>query len=254
MAKILIAEDERAINDLIKLNLTLVGHKCDQVFDCAAALECIYLEYDKIVMPDFSEHTQGAEVNLRHSTVYLYDKAQLNSVEELYRYILDKYNNYESCECDLTVKYVTIEPYHGDFSEYEDYESAFTAYDAMITEIERVISERLRILDTGTLFYCSDHSNSSYIDHMYGILLDGGSNGDYAGYTAAFEDRAGITKNSTNVTSVDTPYLIANRVYNAFEVSSTANIHYVSADGVKTKLFPTAELDAIRPRGPVHLS
>ncbi|MBQ9794959.1 MAG: response regulator transcription factor [Clostridia bacterium] len=39
MAKILIAEDEPAINDLIKWNLELVGHTCHQVFDGRAALE-----------------------------------------------------------------------------------------------------------------------------------------------------------------------------------------------------------------------
>ena len=39
MAKILIAEDELAINDLIKWNLELVGHTCHLVFDGRAALE-----------------------------------------------------------------------------------------------------------------------------------------------------------------------------------------------------------------------
>ena len=39
MANILIAEDELAINDLIKWNLELVGHTCHQVFDGRAALE-----------------------------------------------------------------------------------------------------------------------------------------------------------------------------------------------------------------------
>lgn len=39
MARILIAEDERAINDLIRLNLSLVGHECMQVFDGEAALD-----------------------------------------------------------------------------------------------------------------------------------------------------------------------------------------------------------------------
>ena len=38
MANILIAEDERSINDLIRLNLSLVGHTCVQVFDGKEAL------------------------------------------------------------------------------------------------------------------------------------------------------------------------------------------------------------------------
>lgn len=33
MAKILIIEDEKAINDLIAMNLSLVAHKCIQVYD-----------------------------------------------------------------------------------------------------------------------------------------------------------------------------------------------------------------------------
>ena len=33
MAKILIVEDEKSINDLILMNLSLVGHKCKQAFD-----------------------------------------------------------------------------------------------------------------------------------------------------------------------------------------------------------------------------
>ena len=51
MANILIAEDERAINDLIKLNLSLVGHKCEQVFDGAAALErALSGEHDLVIL------------------------------------------------------------------------------------------------------------------------------------------------------------------------------------------------------------
>ena len=33
MAKILIVEDEKAINDLVRFNLELVGHECVQTFD-----------------------------------------------------------------------------------------------------------------------------------------------------------------------------------------------------------------------------
>ena len=39
MAKILIAEDEQAINDLIKWNLELVGHTCTQVYDGVKGME-----------------------------------------------------------------------------------------------------------------------------------------------------------------------------------------------------------------------
>lgn len=39
MAKILIVEDEKSINNLIKMNLELVGHTCVQAFDGSTALE-----------------------------------------------------------------------------------------------------------------------------------------------------------------------------------------------------------------------
>ena len=41
MAKILIVEDEKAINHLIKRNLTLVGHECEQVYNGLDAIELI---------------------------------------------------------------------------------------------------------------------------------------------------------------------------------------------------------------------
>jgi len=39
MARILVVEDEQSINDLVTLNLTLVGHQCTSAFDGAKALE-----------------------------------------------------------------------------------------------------------------------------------------------------------------------------------------------------------------------
>ena len=210
----------------------------------------LYFEYDTIVMPDFSDHTTGVEINLYHSSII---QGTWNSIEELHEYLFNRLNDYDSCECDQTVEYTTVTTYHGDFSEYNDFDSAFSAYNDMVTQIEKIISERLRILDTGTLFYCSGRSHSSYTDHMYGILLDGGSNGDYARYTAALEDRLGFENSQSNVTSVDTPYLVGNRVNNVYEDSCSSYIYFVT-DGVENKLFPTAELDALRPRGPVSLS
>ena len=45
MAKILIAEDEQAINHLIKWNLELVGHTCAQVYDGTSALAALHSEW-----------------------------------------------------------------------------------------------------------------------------------------------------------------------------------------------------------------
>jgi hypothetical protein len=217
----------------------------------------LYFEYDKIVMPDFSDHTTGVEINLYHSSEKYYDKAPWSSTEEMNEYLLNQLNSYESCESDHKPEYTILRPYHGDFSEYKDYESAIVAYNNMLMQIEKIISERLRILDTGTLFYCKGISSAIYTIHMYGILLDGGSNGDYAQYTAAFEDRMGFKNSDNNVTSVKTPYLLGNREYRDSSltgITASSYIYFVSEDGVESKLFPTAELDAIRPRGPVHLS
>lgn len=41
MANILIVEDEEVIHELIKRNLSLVGHTCHSAFDGKEALECL---------------------------------------------------------------------------------------------------------------------------------------------------------------------------------------------------------------------
>ncbi len=72
MAKILIVEDEKAINDLVKFNLELVGHECKQVFDGESGLtEALKFKYDLIILdvmlPEYSgfeimEHIEGTPV------------------------------------------------------------------------------------------------------------------------------------------------------------------------------------------------
>lgn len=63
MAKILIAEDERAINDLIRLNLALVGHECAQVFDGDAALERALSEkFDLLILDVMLPGSSGFEI------------------------------------------------------------------------------------------------------------------------------------------------------------------------------------------------
>lgn len=59
MAKILIVEDDRAINELLMKNLTLVGHRCAQTFDGQDALALLqYGDFDlailDIMLPDIS--------------------------------------------------------------------------------------------------------------------------------------------------------------------------------------------------------
>ncbi len=63
MARILIVEDEKAINDLIKFNLELVGHACYQVFDGEAGLEeAVKHKYDLIILDVMLPKRSGFEI------------------------------------------------------------------------------------------------------------------------------------------------------------------------------------------------
>ena len=63
MARILIAEDEKAINDLIKMNLSLSGHECTQVFDGGAAVKTAYEEnFDLVILDVMLPVCSGFEV------------------------------------------------------------------------------------------------------------------------------------------------------------------------------------------------
>ena len=70
MAKILIIEDEKAINALIKKNIELVGHTCVSVFDGKSAFDEIERqEFDLILLDIMLPKLDGFQVieELRHS-------------------------------------------------------------------------------------------------------------------------------------------------------------------------------------------
>ena len=70
MDKILIVEDEIAINDLIKLNLELVGYTCEQVFDGEAAiLACDQQKFDLVILDIMLPKLSGFEVKQRINDV-----------------------------------------------------------------------------------------------------------------------------------------------------------------------------------------
>lgn len=63
MAKILIVEDEKPINELIKKNLELVGFNCDQSFDGLDAIKkCKEGEYDLVLLDVMLPGASGFEV------------------------------------------------------------------------------------------------------------------------------------------------------------------------------------------------
>ncbi|MCI6502973.1 MAG: response regulator transcription factor [Clostridia bacterium] len=63
MAKILIVEDERPISQLIKSNLTLVGHTCQQAFDGESAVAAALAEpFDLILLDVMLPGLSGFEV------------------------------------------------------------------------------------------------------------------------------------------------------------------------------------------------
>ena len=63
MIKILIVEDERPINDLIKFNLELSGYRCDQVFDGEKALcKAFSNHYDLVILDVMLPTLSGFDV------------------------------------------------------------------------------------------------------------------------------------------------------------------------------------------------
>ncbi len=83
MAKILIVEDERAINDLIMMNLELVGHDCYQVFDGGEALDAAFENmYDLIILdvmlPTLSGFEIIRELNKTVPVIFVTAKARLD--------------------------------------------------------------------------------------------------------------------------------------------------------------------------------
>ncbi|MBR5286327.1 MAG: response regulator transcription factor [Clostridia bacterium] len=63
MAKILIAEDEKAINDLIRINLTLAGYECKQVFDGQEALNTAFEnKFDLVLLDVMLPKLSGFEI------------------------------------------------------------------------------------------------------------------------------------------------------------------------------------------------
>lgn len=82
MAHILIAEDERSINNLMAANLRLVGHTCDQVMDGEAALAGVQqTEYDllllDVMLPGIDGFALKGQLPAELPVIYVTAKANL---------------------------------------------------------------------------------------------------------------------------------------------------------------------------------
>ncbi len=63
MANILIVDDEEAINDMIKRNLKMVGHTCEQAYDGREAIEKLEnTNYELILLDVMLPHLSGFEI------------------------------------------------------------------------------------------------------------------------------------------------------------------------------------------------
>lgn len=63
MARILIIEDEKAISNLIKINLQLVGHECSQAFDGEEGIdEALKNKYDLVILDIMLPKYSGFEI------------------------------------------------------------------------------------------------------------------------------------------------------------------------------------------------
>ena len=84
MAKILIAEDERAINDLIRLNLLLVGHECEQAFDGESALESALTgRFDLVILDVMLPRLSGFEIICKIDTPVIFVTARASVDDRL---------------------------------------------------------------------------------------------------------------------------------------------------------------------------
>jgi DNA-binding response OmpR family regulator len=86
MANVLIVDDEEAINDMIKRNLKMVGHTCEQAYDGKEAIEKIENgTYDLILLDVMLPHLSGFEIIQRvKDTPVIFITAKDNREDKLF--------------------------------------------------------------------------------------------------------------------------------------------------------------------------
>ncbi len=86
MANILIVDDEEAINDMIKRNLKMVGHTCEQAYDGREAMEKLENgNYELVLLDVMLPHLSGFEIIKRiKNTPVIFITAKDNINDKLY--------------------------------------------------------------------------------------------------------------------------------------------------------------------------
>jgi hypothetical protein len=205
----------------------------------------LYFEYDQIVLTDFTDHTVGEQKSVYH---------KLSSSTESFEPYKNLYyesgtnNSYTVCTEKEDYRFITIDTYHGDLSEFGSYDDAIVQYSTMLMDIERMIAERLRILDTGTLCYCNSDLGRARNTHLYGILLDSGVNADHSQYVDSFEAYVGERRSNNSDKAI-----VGIRNYDKGALYQST--HILCYGNKQTEvLFPTAELEEMEPKGSIVLS
>lgn len=200
----------------------------------------MYFEYDKILVTDFLFHT--------------HDKTPTSPLD----YDMGLNNNrYRRCEV-YTYEYIDLIPYHGDYSDKSSYADALATYHKMIEDIRTIIFERLRIHDTGSDSYCLlSPLNEDDYTRLYGILLDGGNISDAEKYETVLNNTIKQSMTNKELVAAEDKYPLV-RMTEQYEPKFNKpqhSIYYISADEmIREKLYPTEQLDALRPDGKVTLS
>lgn len=197
----------------------------------------MYFEYDKIIITDFICHT--------------HDKTPTSPLD--YDMRLGN-NRYRRCEV-YTYEYIDLIPYHGDYSDKSSYADALATYHKMIEDIQTIIFERLRIHDTGSDSYCLlSPLNEDDYPRLYGILLDGGNISDAEKYETVLNNTIKQSMTNKELVAAEDKYPLV-RMTEQYEPKFNKPLHsiyYISADEmIREKLFPTEQLDALRPDGKI---
>lgn len=191
----------------------------------------LYYEYDKIVLPDYEDEIPRYQ---HASQIILGGRLSKDEVREY-----------------------AIEPYHGDFSEFEVERDAIQRYEIMTVEMLTVITERIFAYDTSTqtsrAYWGSGIGRIALSDQL---LLDGGEISDLEEckqkiktIIQKIDDLLSKVQSVSDVyfckIEIDTPIVVVSRFYSDLNVRGASLVYY--GNGERSLLFPTEEIEALNP-------